>query len=157
MHERDAQRESLTPARRESPRQCGVMPAQADQFQRPRDAGFVGDPIDAAVKRQIFQHGQVIIDCKFLRHVSRARSHLFALFERVESQHGRVAVAGFEQSEQHADRRRLARSVRTEIADDFARAHFKVDVIHCDEFAEAPREIFNLDDRITHGSTPTAR
>src|SRR5574341_2061624 len=140
MHQCDAQRESLAPTCGEGTRQRGLMPFEADQFKGPWEAGLVTNPIHAAIERQVFQYGQIIIDREFLRHISRARPHLFALFERVESQHGRFAITGFEQTEQHADRRRFSRTVWTEIPNDLTLMHFEVDVIDRDEIAEASRE-----------------
>src|SRR5258706_16396815 len=139
MHQSNAKRESLTPASGESPCKREVMPDEADLLKGMFDAGFVRDPVHAAVESQIFQHGQIIIDRKLLRHVTRARTHFFALFERIKTQHGRFALTRFDQTQQHADGSGLAGTVRAEIADYLARVHFKVNMIDRHEIAEAAR------------------
>src|SRR5688572_8633358 len=156
MNQRDAQSKSLTPASRESTSQCGVMPSKADQVKGSYKASFVTNPIHTAIKCQVFQHGQVIIDRELLGHISRACPHFFALFERVESQHGRLTVVWLEQTQQHTDGRRLARTVWTEISHHLALIHIEIDVIHCNEIAKPAREIFYLDDCVAHFDSDNA-
>src|SRR5215213_5537143 len=130
------------------------MPNEPDQFQGPFDASLVCNSIDTAIKRQIFQHGQIIIDRKLLRHIPRARSYFFALFERVKSQNSRFAVARLKQPQQHADRCGLARTVWAQIADHFTLTYIEIYVIHRDKIAKAARKVFYIDNYFTHDWTP---
>src|SRR5829696_6008695 len=133
------------------------MTNQADQFQGPLDAGFVLDPIHTTIECQVFQHGQIIVDRKLLRHISRARPYIFALLERIETQYRRFSIAWLQQPKQHANRRRLARTVRTEISHHLTSANFKVNMINSNEVTETTCEIFYFDDGFTHWLTPIMR
>src|SRR5688500_6056229 len=104
MYQRDSQRKSLTPARRERTRQCIVMTREADQIQSSLDTSFISDPIHAAIECQVFQHGQIIINRELLRHISGTRAHVFTLPERIESQNSRFTVTWLEQAQQHSNR-----------------------------------------------------
>ncbi len=154
MHQRDPQRESLAPPGGEGTGQRGVMSLESHKFQGVLDAGFVLNSVHAAIKRQILQYGQVIIDREPLRHISGARAYVFTLFEGIEAEHGRLAVTGRDQAEQHPYRRRFARAVRAKIPHDFTRAYIKADVVHRDEITETAREIFDLDNWFHHESLP---
>src|SRR5271157_5322975 len=97
------------------------MTNQADLFQRGFDAALFADAVYAAVKNQILPNRQLIIQRKFLRHISGAGAHFFALCERVKTQYRRFAIRWLQKSKQHADGGGLARTVWSEIADYFAR------------------------------------
>ena len=86
VNQSNAQRQSLSPAGREIPRQRMLMPGEPDQFQSLSDAGFIRDSINAAIKCQILKSCQIVIDRELLRHVPHPRADLFALANNVISQ-----------------------------------------------------------------------
>ena len=49
-----------------------------------------------------------------------------------------VPARGIKQAEQHFDRGRFARTVGAQQAEDFAAAHFKIDIIHRPRLGPAP-------------------
>src|SRR5688500_10002719 len=99
MDQCDAQRESLPPARGKILCQRIAMLLETDQLEGIEDAVFVGDAIHAAVKGQILQSRQIIIDRKFLRHVSNTQTDFLTLLENVISKNCRLAFTGDQQAE----------------------------------------------------------
>ena len=143
-----SQGEALLPAAGEIGRECIFAPDQPGHVQ---DVGLalaqllarkaVGLPVEA----DVLAGGEVVVEREELRHVADERLHRLGLRGGIVAEHARLAGRRFEQAEQHADGRRLARAVRSEPAVDFPRADVEAHVVHGGEAAELLAEIVDFD------------
>ncbi len=101
----------------------------------------VGEPVDAAVERDVLAHGQVVVQREALAHVADAAPHVLGLGQHVEAGDARLPRGRGEQPDQHLDRRRLPRAVGAEEAEHLAGANVERDRVHGGEAAEAARQL----------------
>jgi hypothetical protein len=93
-----------------------------------------GNEVEVLVDREVFVQG------KPLRHVTDAALELLGLLGNPETEHFDLACGRQQQAAQHADRRRLARAVRTEETINLRAADVEVEVVDRDDIAELARQ-----------------
>src|SRR5436190_1490768 len=119
------------------------------RFQKcPRESGstpplepLARESINAREEPDVLIDGEALVQGKALGHVADAPLDAFGVAAHVDAADGRGPARRLEQSAQHANRRRLARAVRAEEAEDLSLADVERQMIDGDEVAEAPREI----------------
>ena len=67
------------------------------------------------------------------------------------TENARLARVGFEHRRQHSDRRRFARAIRAEQAEDLAGLNFEVDAVQSDYLPEPFAEVVGDDGEVGHG------
>ena len=115
------------------------------------------EPVDAAHELEILEHGQVVPERESLRHVAELSTQDLGIARYGMSEHRHRAARRHQQPAEHADRRGLARTVRSQEAVDLGAWHVEVDARDCPLGAEAAREVAR-GDRDAHGlGRPSAR
>jgi hypothetical protein len=117
---------------------------------------FVDAPLRARARQrlhvgeefEVLAHGQVLEQRELLRHVADARAQLLGLRGHRQPEHVDLPFARREQAAEHADRGRLAGTVRTEETVDIAARHREVDVVDSDERAETLGQAVRADREI---------
>ena len=165
VQERGGERHALPLAGREG---LGHRSARSDS--NPRRAASVRDPllqprgleaVDRAEEAQVLLDREVEVERELLAHVAEAPLPLLGVPGHVETAEadGR-ARARLEQAREHPDRRRLARAVGPEEAEDAAAGHVEADGVDGREVAEAARQPARLQeglrDRGAHAATPSS-
>jgi hypothetical protein len=140
------QRQALLPSARQRAGELAAAIGQAEPLQRRLDARpALFDAIDARDEVEVFLDRQVLVQAKVLRHVSDAQLDAAGFTADVVAEAGALAVIDFEQPAQHADRRRLAATVRAEKAADLAARHLQIKVINYGAAAEGLGQAADID------------
>ncbi len=124
MHDAGGERQPLFPAAGE---RTGQLPAPRGQPQRLqcRIHKVLSrlQLIEPRHEHQVLFNRQVGVEREFLRHIADFAFDLTALRGKVIAEHRAAAGIGVQQAAHHADRRGLARSIRSEKADNLAGPH----------------------------------
>ena len=154
MEQSDRERELLFPSQR---KRGNTRVARVGKRQALRDASHpladlrVGQPVDAAVQRDVLTDRQVFVQRKPLAHVADAAPDLLGLRHHVESRDGRPTRRWSQQSDQHPDRSCFTCAVRAEESKHLAWIHLEGDLVHCRERPKPLGEILHLD-RVSHAA-----
>src|SRR5262249_61393032 len=144
VYEGAGQGESLFPSARQLSRaavEVRFEMGQRDGVVFPPPQVIATKPVDAGVKFDVFDYGQVFVEAELLRHVADALANLIGLRHAIETEHRAFAFGRSEQSAQSFDQRRLARTVRAEEAEDFAFFDRDAHVVNGGENAETNGEV----------------
>src|SRR5262245_47666424 len=93
---------------------------QRDGFVFPPPQIIAAKPVNAGVKFDVLFHCQVFVEAEFLRHITDSLANLVRLSHAIEAEHRSFALSRNEQTAERLDKRRLARTVRAQEAEDFA-------------------------------------
>src|SRR5579884_2539583 len=119
--------------------------AQVDELEHLVDARLGGAAVEVGQQAQVAPAGQVRVEARSLDEAGDAVEGARAVVERVAPEQPHGAFRRPDQAEQHAQRRRLPRAVRAEVAEDVARLHRQVDVVDRDDLAVPLDETARLD------------
>ncbi len=103
------------------------------------------DVLHRSEELEVLAHGEILEQRELLGHVSDAPAQCLGLLGNPQAQHLDLALAGREQAAQHADRGRLAGTVRAEETVDLRLRHVQVDLVHRDQAAEALGQAAGMD------------
>ena len=132
VEERLRQPRALEHALREAPhRHPGGLrePDPVEQLCRPLPALGSGHPEEPPRVVQVFLGGQVVVEVGILRQVAGAVAP--RPLRMGHAQHAGGAAVGAEQAQQQLERRRLARAVGPQVAEDFAAGHAQRQLLEC--------------------------
>ncbi len=101
--------------------------------------------VGAGEEIEVLGDRELAVERKFLRHVADVLARRGARPAQVEAGDAQRSGSGGQKPAQHAERRRLARAVRTEQAEDLAATNFEADVIDRREGAELAHQVVHLD------------
>ena len=87
----------------------------------------LGHPVEPALDDQLGAAGDLGRAAAFLADVADLVAHLGGVVQEVEARDGRLAAGRWQQRREHAERRRLARAVGPEEAEDLALLDVEVD------------------------------
>src|SRR5690606_34568620 len=130
VQESDRERELLLPSDRERPDRLVRVPLEPEPVQkrRPSLSDFAPlQAVDAAEQADVLVHGEILIEREPLAHVADVALDRLALGVDVEARDPGDSGGGREKSGEHPDRRRLARAVRAEKAENLPDAHLEGD------------------------------
>src|SRR5262245_15288321 len=97
-----------------------------------------------ANEHQVFDRGEMRIEVRLFRNIPDASLVALGIVEHVNTIEPQRAGAGIDQADDRIDRRALAGSVGTEIAEDLAAADLEVDPIQREESAVTFRQTMCL-------------
>jgi len=133
-----AEREALFPAAGELPRKLLLAALQSKTLNHvARRALRIGYAIEPRDEFEILPHRQILIEAEALRHVADMPLDLVGVPADVVAEASALAAVGRQQAAQHADGRRLARTIRPEEAIDRAASHLHRQI--ADHLARAER------------------
>src|SRR2546430_47608 len=95
-------------------------------------------------------NSQLVVERKLLRHITDQSLDFLGLFFNVMARDGRAPFCRFENSAEHADHCRFARTIRAKKSEDRTARNREADVIHRGEMAETPRQVRALDHGLGH-------
>src|SRR5256712_2777060 len=156
VQQRAAEREPLLPAARELAPELVQSPVQ---FEKRDHLGTTGGPcglrqaVDPTVEVEVLGYGEAFVQPELLGHIAHALLDLFGRNRHVDPRHQSGSRGRLEQPAQHADRRRLARAVRSQQPEYLARLDAEGVLAYGDERAEPARQIPGLDGGLTHGNS----
>src|SRR5581483_8374489 len=101
--------------------------------------------IDAGEEVEVLLDREIVIERKFLRHVSDAAAHGAGTQRAGFARERAFAGGGLDKTAEHLDGRGFAGAVGAEESVDFAVTYFEVHVLHGLKFAESLREISRTD------------
>src|SRR5579859_260362 len=145
-----AERQTLLPAAGKFRGKTRDIRTEAVRFHNFIDAAlqlFGGKAVDPAVKREIFEHRQIVVQTEILRHVADSLAHLFGAGSHIEPFHVRAASAEGKQTREHFDDGGFAAAVRAKKAEDFAFFDAEADIVDGHKRAELANKIFRDDGR----------
>src|ERR1043165_8317872 len=110
--------------------------------------------IKPAIKLQILMHRQLVVQRKFLRHVTDQPFDLFGFLFDIVTRNRCVSFGWFENSAKHANHCRFAGAIWTQKSKNRSARDRKADVIDRGKMAEEPRQIRALDHGLGHVTSP---
>src|SRR5690606_20090319 len=122
------QRQPLLPAARQRARELLRTVGETEIGKRAVDAlPAPVDPVHAGDEIEVLADRQILVERELLRHVAGLLLDAGRIAPDVEAEAGALALVGRQQSAQHADGRRLARSIGAEKAVDGAARYLDVE------------------------------
>src|SRR5262249_23643845 len=97
---------------------------------------------------QVLDHRELPVERKLLGHVADALARFSPCVPKVCPGHAQGAARRRQQAAEHAEGRRLARSVRSKQAKDLAAAHLEAAVATGGKAPNPPDQVADLDDRL---------
>ena len=119
--------------------------AQLDHLEHLLDARARVAAVEIGEQPQVLPAREVRVEPRPLDEAGDAVERSRADVERVAAEEASVSLGRPDQSEQHAQRRRLPRAVRPEVAEDVAALDRQVDVVDRDDLAVALDETARFD------------
>jgi len=108
---------------------CVLDPDQAEQLVHALAQGAAVHALDAALEHQVLAPCRLAVDARALRDIADCSPDRIGLVDDVVEDDLGASFVRFRQRRQHLDRRRLARAVRTEQAEDLSFAHAERDAV----------------------------
>src|SRR6266853_3329630 len=143
-----AQSEALLPATGKLRGQTSQIGCQAVELNNFFDAALQArglQAVDAAVKLQVFRHGQIVVEAEVLRHVADVLADGFRICADVQAFDKGGAAAEWQKTCEHFDDGGFSAAVGAEETKDFALFDTEAYVVDGREIAEAPNQMFGGD------------
>jgi hypothetical protein len=102
--------------------------------------------VDQAVKVEVLEYGQTVIDARLLKHDTEAPAHLQRLTDDIEAGHRHTPGVLRHDGAQDMDEGRFPCAVGTEQREQFVGPDRQADAVKRDRAAATFRQIFDLDD-----------
>src|SRR5690606_13419200 len=90
---------------------------------------------------EILGERHVVVDAEGVGHVADEPFHLQRIFHDVDTVDGRRSARRLEERREDADRRRLSRAVRADVAEDLAWRDFEIELVESELLVETFREV----------------
>ena len=103
-----ASRSHVVTAQSRAAAQIRLEMRERDQFVAPLRQSRSAQAVEPTVKHEVFMHGQLVVERKFLGHVADERLDAVGFARHVVAGDLRAAIARFEEAAQHADDRGFA-------------------------------------------------
>jgi hypothetical protein len=148
MQHRAGQRQALLPAAGQLACQKLFLALEGGHAERPGLAlgqRRAAQAVDATEEAQVLAHAEVVVQAEALAHVADPALHGLGVARDVDAQDVGAAARRRQQTAQHPDRRRLARAVGPEEAEDLAFFDRERNPVHGGKRAEALAQVPELD------------
>ena len=151
VHERARHRQALSPAAGKESRAAIEVRLEMRDRDKIVAAPFqfaVGKAVKFAGENEVLVHGQLVVEGKFLRHVTDHLLGRLAFACDIVPRDASGAFGRFEDAAKHPNHGGFAGAVRAEEPEDRTARHGKADVIDRGEIPEALRQPFAFDHRV---------
>ena len=121
VHERTGHGQALAPAagkERGATSEIGLEMGKRDQLFHALFERGAREAVEPAIELQVFVHGELVVEGKFLRHVANGGFEFITRFGDIDAGDGGGAIGRLQNSAKHTDDGRFAGAIRTEKSED---------------------------------------